>query len=118
MPSANINKIGPMVFEANLGYVRMLADSFEEAIMMERRWKSLKYINMPDDDFNSVLDMLLSEDPESHMLATKILLNNTEYQSDYLMINQTTQGDVLENRINNLQVPLAHSIAKIVKNEL
>jgi hypothetical protein len=118
MPSANINKIGPMIFEANLGDICMRTSSFEQALIMEKKWKSLKYVKMPDDDFNSILDMLLSEDPESQVLATKILLNNTEYQSDYLIINQTTQGDILENRINNLQVPLANSIAKIVKNEL
>ena len=118
MPSANVNTIGPMLFEANLGYIRMRADSFEEAVMMERKWKSLNYVRMPDEDFTSVLDMLLSNDFESHMLATRILLNNTEYQSDYLVTNPTTQGDVLAHRDNNLHSPLANAIAKIVKNEL
>lgn len=118
MPTTNPTNIGPMIFEANLGYTIVHADSFEEAIMMERKWKSLKYVNMPDEDFTSVLDMLLSNDFESHMLATRILLNNTEYQSDYLVTNPTPQGDVLAHRNNNLHTPLVNSIAKIVKNEL
>lgn len=118
MPSTNVNTIGPMLFEANLGYIRMRADSFEEAVMMERRWKSLNHVKMPDEDFISVVDMLLSNDPESHMLATRILLNNTEYQSDYLVTNLTSQGDVLAHQNNELHTPLAYSIAKIVKNEL
>lgn len=116
--TTQMNTIGPMMWEANLGYTRMRADSFEEATMMERRWKSLGYVRMPDDEFNSIIEMLSSQDPESHMLATKILLNNSEYQSDWINIHQTIQGNILADRNGDLQINLAKAIAKIVKNEL
>lgn len=119
MPSlfSTPGKIKPVTFEANFGYIRLPADTYQEAYMMEKNWLSLQYVSMEPEDFNSVLDMLSSEDSESHMLATKILLNNVKYDVNYLATNVTPQGRILENN-KDIHSNIAHSIAKITTYEI
>ena len=71
-------------------------ETFEETIHMERSWHKLKYIEMDDTDFSSVLEMLYSEDEKDHVLAVGILLNNTDGFYDFNNYQtMTVQSEVL-----------------------
>lgn len=116
--SSQTHTIKPIIFEATMGYYRIKAGSFEEAYMMEKSWNSLNFISMEPEDFNNVLQMLESEDTESQMLATKILLNSAIYDSGYPFISNPTKQGLILSTLTDIHSNLADSIAKIVENEI
>ncbi len=73
---------------------------------------------MDEDDFKSILDMLASEDSESHVLAVKILLNNVNEQPYYYHSNITSQSKRLLGLSTDINYILAHAVAKITIDEL
>jgi hypothetical protein len=85
-------------------------ETFEETIHMERSWHKLKYIEIDDTDFSSVLEMLCSEDEKDHVLAVGVLLNYTDGFYDFHKHRtMTVQSEVLFRKIST------HILVKALK---
>jgi hypothetical protein len=103
------------VWMANLESSSIPVESFQEAIMLERKWNSLNRLLIDDTQFNELIEMLSSQDEGSHVLAVGIILNNIQ---DYTLTTNicSVQAEILKKSF--VSYNFRKAFTKLVLNEL